>query len=398
MLKTISKIVLFILFIQCTSENERDESLSAYLIDPEPEFAINFIREQSFGSEDSIITGRMGGFAVDKMDRVFLVDGDQYMVHIFQSDGKYITSIGRGGDGPGEFISSPVPQVIENVLFLFDPMQFRLHSYSTDTFEFLQTQNLNPRNQSDIEDLAGYRPSKVFFRNNDRFVVLFSQTIQTDKNHPRYNADSLYDLYYMMDSDGTILSNQILKLKGRNFLSANVGGENKHSHFLFLGTSIATVSEDGYIYSGWSQDFFIEAMNSDGEYKRSYYYPFEKVPLTRDHALKSVESIPYPDAVEYLQSVIINSSNEDLPETWPALNDLLVDDENRLWVSTIVKDFDIYEWWVLENTGELITKFEWPRNEPIEVVKNGYIYTRETDEETGLHQVVRYRILFEEVN
>jgi hypothetical protein len=32
------------------------------------------------------------------------------------------------------------------------------------------------------------------------------------------------------------------------------------------------------------------------------------------------------------------------------------------------------------------------------VVNNGYIYTRETDEETGLQQVVRYRIEFDEVN
>ncbi len=39
-----------------------------------------------------------------------------------------------------------------------------------------------------------------------------------------------------------------------------------------------------------------------------------------------------------------------------------------------------------------MSKFEWPRDEPIEVVKNGYMYTRQTEQETGLQQVVRYRI------
>jgi len=48
------------------------------------------------------------------------------------------------------------------------------------------------------------------------------------------------------------------------------------------------------------------------------------------------------------------------------------------------------EWRVLEKNGELITKFEWPRDEPIEVIKNGMMYKRQTDEETGLQQVVRY--------
>ena len=83
---------------------------------------------------------------------------------------------------------------------------------------------------------------------------------------------------------------------------------------------------------------------------------------------------------------------EQLPTHWPAIHEMLIDSNNRLWVSTIVENFDIYEWWVLEASGELITKFEWPRDEPIEVIKNGKMYTRQTDEETGLEQVVRYGI------
>ncbi|MEX0769148.1 MAG: hypothetical protein WD035_00340 [Balneolaceae bacterium] len=84
-----------------------------------------------------------------------------------------------------------------------------------------------------------------------------------------------------------------------------------------------------------------------------------------------------------------------LPKTWPVLSEMKIDDQNRLWIATTVEDMSVYEWWVLEDTGELITKFEWPRDEPIEVVQNGYMYTRETDEETGLQQVARYRIEME---
>lgn len=36
----------------------------------------------------------------------------------------------------------------------------------------------------------------------------------------------------------------------------------------------------------------------------------------------------------------------------------------RLWVATIVEDFDVYEWWILKKNGEVITKFEWPRCTP----------------------------------
>jgi len=72
-----------------------------------------------------------------------------------------------------------------------------------------------------------------------------------------------------------------------------------------------------------------------------------------------------------------------------------IDDLDRLWIATTVEDMSVYEWWVLEETGELITKFKWLRDEPIEVVKNGYMYTRETEEETGLQTIVKYRIEME---
>ncbi|TVR32958.1 MAG: hypothetical protein EA390_04565 [Balneolaceae bacterium] len=71
---------------------------------------------------------------------------------------------------------------------------------------------------------------------------------------------------------------------------------------------------------------------------------------------------------------------------------LAVDDKGRVWVATIVKNFSVHEWWVLEENGELMARFEWPRDEPIVVIKEGKIYTRQTDEETGLQQVVRYRV------
>ena len=102
----------------------------------------------------------------------------------------------------------------------------------------------------------------------------------------------------------------------------------------------------------------------------------------------------YEDAVNSQKTLLMADivSQNDLPETWPAIDNILADDEGRLWVATIVEDLSVYEWWVLEDSGELITKFKWPRDEPIEVVKNGKIYTRETDEDTGLQRVVRYGI------
>lgn len=116
---------------------------------------------------------------------------------------------------------------------------------------------------------------------------------------------------------------------------------------------------------------------------RSFYYPLNKTDLNREAVLNQ-----YRNSERHHQ--LINSS--DLPATWPALNDLFIDDKNRLWIATIVEDFNIYEWWIVEENGVLITRFEWSRNEPIRIVKNGYMYALEIEEDTGLQQIVRYRI------
>ncbi|MEX0660933.1 MAG: hypothetical protein WEA58_06425 [Balneolaceae bacterium] len=140
-------------------------------------------------------------------------------------------------------------------------------------------------------------------------------------------------------------------------------------------------------------NFQIEVRTPDGEILRTIEHPFQNIPITRRELILKYEDIDmsrldFNEGDDIALQMIREADN--LPETWPAMDDMLIDDENRLWVSTIVDDFDIYEWWVLEETGGLITKFEWPRNEPIEVVNNSYMYTRQTDEETDLQEVVRY--------
>ena len=81
-----------------------------------------------------------------------------------------------------------------------------------------------------------------------------------------------------------------------------------------------------------------------------------------------------------------------LPRTWPVLTFMKIDDQDRLWVATVVKNMNVYQWWVLNTNGKLIARFNWPRSKPIKVIKNGNIYTRETDTTTGMSKIVRYRI------
>ncbi|MFD2532841.1 6-bladed beta-propeller [Gracilimonas halophila] len=75
-----------------------------------------------------------------------------------------------------------------------------------------------------------------------------------------------------------------------------------------------------------------------------------------------------------------------LIETWKI-------DENRIWVAVPVgTDSDTYEWWILQESGELLAKLKLPRDQPIYDIKDGHLYSKGTNEETGDEFVVKYRI------
>ncbi|HKJ45197.1 MAG TPA: hypothetical protein VJ991_05135 [Balneolales bacterium] len=55
----------------------------------------------------------------------------------------------------------------------------------------------------------------------------------------------------------------------------------------------------------------------------------------------------------------------------------------------------LYQWWVLDPNGKLIARFTWPRNKPIQEIKNKYLYTRQPDTAMGSSEIMRYQIEIE---
>jgi hypothetical protein len=202
----------------------------------------------------------------------------------------------------------------------------------------------------------------------------------------------------IQDSTSRILKGPIIQQKDRKQLIHTVTKTEipyeAIKSFSFFSKSLFAISDDDVIYTARSEEFKVDVRNTEGTILRTISHPYTNLPVTRGELIDLYEEKETSVMGDGVEEAMIAEADS-IPDTWPALNELLVDDENRLWVSTIVEDFDVYEWWILEESGELITTFKWPRDETIEVIKNGKMYTRETDEGTGLQQVVRYRIEME---
>ena len=153
----------------------------------------------------------------------------------------------------------------------------------------------------------------------------------------------------------------------------------------FLGQNFVDVTENGKLVIGFTERLLLHFLSLEGDTLWSVYHATTPPPLDRTGLINNVDNA----------SIRSELSSMDLPETRQAFNALKVDDEYRLWISSSTKDTDVYTWRILLDTGETLARFNRPSSSDLQLVKNGYAYFLETDEETGVTDVVKYRFIMQ---
>ncbi len=384
-------ISLFVLCIGCTKQQYgklplhiKDlKNLTVYPADAQPEYKVMFMRDETYSSTKNMLIGRFGEVAVDDLGRVFIEDEQQLTIDVFEPDGRFIMYLGSEGRGPGEFTSIRGMQIRNDLLFVYDGRQQRAVVFPLDSLGINYTVNIAD-NRHDFKDLRGADVIGYYVRKDSTFLIKFMERSNSG-NRGSWTTYVRGSLYCLLDKNGQIKSGKLLEAKSS--IISLVPWPPPHPriqvkmHLRLYPKSLTVLLKDNHILWAWQTDFLIKIYSSNGKYQRAFYYPYKRVPLT----LKSASDGGVPDYI------LKNMHSMELPKTWPALNDMKIDDLNHLWISTIVKNMKVYQWWVLNQNGKLLARFIWPRNKPIKVIKNGYIYTQETDT-TGIPEIVRYRI------
>ncbi|MDR8393832.1 6-bladed beta-propeller [Aliifodinibius sp. S!AR15-10] len=349
---------------------------------------VELIREQVFESgQDVFIDGLIWKFAVDDSGRVFASTSNagSAAIYIFDSDCEYITTMATYGHGPGEYESIGTISIQNNKLYMFDAQMQKIGIYSLKDYEHVKDETLNRDQLTASDSLAKrLRGSSLWATHNEQLVMGFQSYSLT----PEHDLRKI--VYHQVDNDGAILPGTLFELKRfRFYFPGNSYPKDLPMAMPFTRSSLLSVSDDGCFFTAWTEDFLIKEYNADGDYQRAIYYPVKKSKLHTNEL----------DLGQYKRNLI---KNKDLPETWPALHAMELDDEGRLWVATITDSDSTYTWWVLSNEGKLLAKFRWSgerasrsvMSTPEIVIKNGYLYKREVDIRAGINRVAQYRIRF----
>jgi len=345
------------------------DNVSIYSGDSAPLNDVTFEAVARFGDTDSIFISRISGIDVADDGTLFMADQSETVIHVYDSSGTYQTSVGRRGEGPGEFQNIVQPELSNGNLFMLDLDQQRISVFDAESFTYQRSFSLG-----DKEGIYG-RPLRLELLPDEQILAIYSGSKRDGNRLKRSDTPAI------LDHEGKVISSGFVTLMENNLLLVESNGMFQMFSMPFLGQNLLDVTENGEIVTGFTDQFLLHYITSNGDTLRSIYHATTPPPLDRTGLINNVDNA----------SIRSELSSMDLPETRQAFNALKVDDENRLWISSSTADTDVNNWRVLSNTGEKMAQFSQPATSSLELVKNGYAYFLETDEETGVTDVVKYR-------
>ncbi|WP_340105507.1 BF3164 family lipoprotein [Rhodohalobacter sp. 8-1] len=350
------------------------ENVAVYSGDAAPLHDITFKRQARFGDSGDIYIGSMAGVAVTDDGTLFLADRTEAVIHIYSASGEYQSSIGGKGEGPGEFLSISSVRLYNGKLFALDTQQQRVSVFDAAGQSYLRSHTLSGGTQ----DLSGF-PVAAEPLSDGRFFVLYNTMQREDeKFYRRY-------MPRIMDAEGNTLASEFIEFPRSEMLMLQSDNMIRITSLPFLGESHIGFNQNKEVVTGFSDRLLLHVISLDGDTLRSIYHSNSPPLLNRAEMLAKIEDETSRKEISAM----------DIPETRQAYETFYVDDENRIWVSITTEDIDVNDWWVLSESGEKLSEFSRTATDRVMFVNADHIYFMETDEDTGLQEIVKYIYSFD---
>jgi len=290
------------------------------------------------------------GIAVDDQGVIFALDQRKPRVDVFSGDGSHIRSIGRRGQGPGEFQTpffialAPAGELMVGGM---DKLSFFDHSGG-----FLRSQ------ENTVQPIA-------FLKYLDNGDAVGTRMVM-DEQKPRYEV-------VLCGSD----------IKTKAVLASSPMPDPSSKYALFGSVTRWDISSGGEIICGSGEgEYRLNVFDAGGRLVRTVLKEYDPVPVTdldigrqmKQHGFQSRDEVTFP---RYL------------PPIWW----IYADEDGRIFVSTWQRDPDsgVALFNIFDPEGRYLCDYRIP-GEPL-VLRDGKLYAIVQDEE-GIQYIKRYRMIW----
>ncbi|TVR32955.1 MAG: 6-bladed beta-propeller [Balneolaceae bacterium] len=341
---------------------------------------LKLIYKQSYGESDDVMFGSPSFIDVDGSGRVYIADRQENDIKVFNNEGEFVRTVGRSGDGPGEFRQISSVLIENHSLWVYDNNLKRVNSYDTETGHYNHGSRIAV-NRSDFEDLDSRYVRGIHRLPNSRFLIDFLKT-EMPENVTGWETVQNRSSFYIMNHHGELTGGPIFEKPSSYHVMMVAGPRITGTPVDFYPSLQVGAAGNGRIYVMWPEHFLLEIYDERGEQEQAIYYPIERVSYDPAGSFDGEQN----ELTERARREV------DFPAFEPVSDRMLMDDRDRVWVSVNTHEPNKDEWWVLDLDGKLLARFSWPSDEPLETVRGDHVYTKQTEPGSGLQNVVRYRI------
>jgi len=332
---------------------------------------LTLTQELRVSETENYFLGSVQDLDVTTDGHMVVADREATHLKVLRPDGTLLDTLGRPGQGPGEFQDPSIVDVARgDSVYVFDNQLNRLVVFSPPPAPTLARSVVIT---SDIGHLSGIRVL------SDRLVSEFTPGYTRKEGLYRPTPNTWHAL------DGTTVSDDSLLRVQRRKVATSFGDEGAAIAYLPFGrvTQVAP-GPDGRLYHGVTDSLQIRATSLDGTTEAVARIPADPVPITEAERDSALADIP---------SAIRDPLVSNFPDTKPTFTDLVVADDGRLWVRRPPEGFDAEttSWWVLSPHAKTIHEVPLDADTDLEVIRNGKVYGTTTTD-VGAPAVVRYRV------
>ncbi|MEX2601562.1 MAG: 6-bladed beta-propeller [Balneolaceae bacterium] len=348
----------FLLAVSCSHTTEQVQEVNTSGL---PELDLN--HQFTISDSEEVMLQQITGVQSDSEGRIFLQDPRALQIHVFDTQGEYLTNIGRDGSGPGEFRS---------LLNIYIGQLDRLIVY-----DIRQAQNT-----VFVENDHHWEPVDLFLVEGHRYGIESADTEgnvilrQSQAQYPEPGAFWFEHELATGNLASGLTEQNVLSFKERGILMSDSGSS---KGLPFGRTTVVSTDPSGNIYLVWNEQFELAVYNARMEHLDSLSVPIPNQPI---------DSEERDAAIDRLGNDFRSLGHEHVPVTKPVISKMFVDGNRRIWLQT----FDSPEYLVLDREGTPLRSFDLEEDLRLVHADTNRLYAMELSEEGYQIHVFDYQL------
>jgi len=290
---------------------------------------------------------RISGIAVDKEERIYVLDYTEAHVKVFDKNGRYLKTIGKKGQGPGEMAS---------------PFSI----------------SITPDDEIVIQDLNNRRI--IFLSLDGNFIRSLSTAEWIIVGSKTDSKGNIIAVVSYMQPDQQIIELRKFDMELNPLVSYRsiLLPRRSSAYNPFRPEMSWTLTEKDCVIYGYPEKYELDVYDPEGNLIRKIFKDSKPVKVS-------------PEEIEEVKKKLPGPMRLDISRYHSAYRDLTTDEEGRIYVRTWEKKSDTngYYFDIFDPDGKYIAKIHLAFNPA--VWKNEQVYAIEEDE-NGFQVVKRYKV------